>query len=215
MRDAGRDSRRLLYHRVMEGPAGGPSVDYYAAREKWFRDNYRGRGHGNIFTPNGVLSCRDFIPKLRILGRIVERDGNILDLGCGNGLLLKCALAVLKRKLVPYGVDFLEESIRQARERILPGFGGNFQVGNALDYGFPVGFDYIMTDPEHIADDDMTGFCGRCRERLAVGGALMFFIPDDVLPRLESRRLTIEALGSRGLRWLRSGSLLCGYEVKA
>ena len=38
-----------------------------------------------------------------------------------------------KYSLMPYGVDFIEESIKQAKETILPEYAENFIVGNIVD----------------------------------------------------------------------------------
>jgi len=187
---------------------------YYLERKKWFLENYWGKDHDNIFVPNGILSARDLVPKLRILKKLVQRDGRVLDLGCGNGLLLKCLLAASRRKLVPYGVDFIEAAIRQAKDRILPRFRRNFSVGNVLRYRFRTKFDYIITDPECAADRDIGTFCRRCRDGLRKGGALIFFIPDDGLPRLRMRQRTIPYLESQGFRWSRLGGLLCAYATR-
>ena len=60
-----------------------------------------------------------------------DRDGDILDLGCGNGALLR---EILLRKpcVVPYGVDLSSESIDHAR-RLLPDFGENFRTSDIFD----------------------------------------------------------------------------------
>ena len=41
---------------------------------------------------------------------IIDHDGKVLDLVCGNGLLLRHLVTNSKYKLIPYRVDFIEES---------------------------------------------------------------------------------------------------------
>ncbi|MEM1509516.1 MAG: hypothetical protein QXY49_05310 [Thermofilaceae archaeon] len=50
-----------------------------------------------------------------------------------------------KYKPTPYGVDFIEESIRQAKELVLPEYAENFKVGNIVDVDLsPVFFNFII-----------------------------------------------------------------------
>ncbi|MBO3799975.1 MAG: class I SAM-dependent methyltransferase [Candidatus Brockarchaeota archaeon] len=79
---------------------------------------------------------------------MIDHDGNVIDLGCGNGLMLRRLVTRSSYKLIPYGVDFIEESIKQAIEVILPMYAGNFAVTNivVVDLGINF-FDFIFFDP--------------------------------------------------------------------
>jgi len=57
-------------------------------------------------------------------------SGSVLDLGCGNGVLLKKICS--NNQLVPYGVDIRESCLDHARE-LLPGFSENFIDGDFFD----------------------------------------------------------------------------------
>ncbi len=66
----------------------------------------------------------------------IESGGDLLDVGCANGYLLKC----LKEwgcerglRLVPHGLDLGGRLIELAKER-LPEYADNFHVGNAWDW---------------------------------------------------------------------------------
>ena len=59
------------------------------------------------------------------------RAGNILDLGCGNGVLLR-KICEASPGRVPFGLDIDPERIAHARE-ILPAFVENFLCGNMLE----------------------------------------------------------------------------------
>jgi 2-polyprenyl-3-methyl-5-hydroxy-6-metoxy-1,4-benzoquinol methylase len=72
---------------------------------------------------------------LNNLDPILDRiDGNIIDLGCGNGELL-CSLAAGKQKLTLYGVDRDEGKIARAKTKL--GQTARLYTGNYLDQNGP------------------------------------------------------------------------------
>lgn len=65
------------------------------------------------------------------LDRTMERPRRLLDLGCGNGMLLK-QLANRLPDIVPYGID--HDPARIARAALLqPGFSRHFIAGNLFE----------------------------------------------------------------------------------
>jgi ubiquinone/menaquinone biosynthesis C-methylase UbiE len=61
-----------------------------------------------------------------------------------------------KHKLIPFGIDFIEESIRQAKELILSMYAGNFKVGNIVNIDLGTNsFDFIFFDPYDVHSDDI------------------------------------------------------------
>lgn len=84
-----------------------------------------------------------FHPVLRLL----DSPGKLIDIGCGNGRPLRFLHENAKHEVVPYGLDFDERRLRDAREYILPDFKdnlklGNYEPGERLPWDF--GFDYVM-----------------------------------------------------------------------
>lgn len=66
----------------------------------------------------------------------IEDDGDLLDIGCANGYLLKCLVKWSGErglKLTPHGLDQGSRLIRLAKER-LPEYSENFHVGNVWDW---------------------------------------------------------------------------------
>ena len=66
----------------------------------------------------------------------IESDGDLLDVGCANGYLLKCLLEWgIERglRLVPHGLD-LGSRLTELAKRRLPEYADNFHVGNAWDW---------------------------------------------------------------------------------
>lgn len=68
----------------------------------------------------------------------------VLDLGCGNGALLKKLLEA-KRSFVPFGIDSQADRIAHARE-LLPAFAENFAAGDLFDaqWAWPEGRRYAL-----------------------------------------------------------------------
>ena len=75
---------------------------------------------------------KDLWPEMNFLvDNFVESDDKILDIGCGNGRLLKR----LRGKSVRYvGIDFSKALINEARNKF-PGY--HFQIANAINLPFP------------------------------------------------------------------------------
>ena len=66
----------------------------------------------------------------------IEGDGDLLDVGCANGYLLRCLVdwgSERDLRLTPYGIDLGPRLIEEAKRRH-PGFKDHFQVANALDW---------------------------------------------------------------------------------
>lgn len=77
----------------------------------------------------------------------IDGDGDLLDIGCANGMLLESFSAwALERHitLTPYGVDQGAQLIALARARY-PGFASHFFVGNAWSWQPPRCFRYVYT----------------------------------------------------------------------
>jgi len=56
-----------------------------------------------------------------------------------------------KHKLIHFDIDFIEESIRQAKELILPMYTENLKVGNIVNIDLGTNFfDFIFFDPYDV-----------------------------------------------------------------
>jgi SAM-dependent methyltransferase len=80
----------------------------------------------------------------RFVAEVFDRGGTILDVGCGNGFLLRCLQEWSGHPLVPYGVDVSESFIREA-QILFPGEPEHFLTFNAL--GLPPGNSFPTLPP--------------------------------------------------------------------
>lgn len=112
---------------------------------------------------------------------LIDRDGKIMDLGCGNGMLLAFLMKFSGHELEPYGIDCKPKPIGQARGEILPEYERNFRVAHISEYDYAEGpFDIIIANPFHV-DLGIDAFTQRCLSHLIQGGRLVYRIHDDVL----------------------------------
>lgn len=101
--------------------------------------------YGSLHRQNGYLSApthiyRGFLP-------LIRQSGRILDLGCGNGLLLRYLVEHAGHDLVPYGVDLDAAAVDVARTVVLLAYAANFQVEDVRRPRFGVSFDIVVTNP--------------------------------------------------------------------
>jgi len=155
--------------------------EFYRVRRQRLWNMYWKKNRGSdIFMPNGFREYPEEIYDLFL--SLIDHDGKVIDLGCGNGLMLRHLLTKSKYRLIPYGVDFIEESIRQAREVILPMYAENFKVGNIVDIDLGANsFDFIFFDPYNVHSDDMQGMIDKLLRACKSGGKVIFYTYKDVI----------------------------------
>jgi 2-polyprenyl-3-methyl-5-hydroxy-6-metoxy-1,4-benzoquinol methylase len=153
---------------------------YHARKQRLWNMYWKANDGSDIFRPNGFNEYPEEVYNLFL--SLIDHDGRVIDLGCGNGLMLRHLVTRSKHELVPYGIDFIEESIKQAKEVILPQYAENFEVGNIVDTDFDIGFfDFIFFDPYNVHSDDMQGMIDRLLKACKPGGKIVFYTYRDVL----------------------------------
>jgi len=153
---------------------------YRRRREKLRKIYWEENKEGNIYLPSGFREYPQEIYDLFL--RLIPRSGKVLDLGCGNGLLLCHLVRHSPHKLIPYGVDFIEESIEQAKTLILPEYADNLAVGNIAEYPFAdAPYDFILFDPYDLHSDDLEPVLKRALDALGHDGRIIFYTYEDVL----------------------------------
>ncbi len=104
--------------------------------------------------PTDLQSTQDKIYDLFL--SLIDRGGRVLDLGCGNGLVLRHLVENSEFELEPYGLTSSRSTLRQAREVVLPQFADNLSVANVANVNLePSSFDFMFFDPYDIHPDDI------------------------------------------------------------
>jgi demethylmenaquinone methyltransferase/2-methoxy-6-polyprenyl-1,4-benzoquinol methylase len=146
----GQDSRLELIERFFDGT--GPSYD---AMVHWATLGFDGRW------------------KKRMLARIPDGDGPVLDLACGTGIsTLSIARRFPHRRVI--GVELRDEYLRVAREKVARHAIGNVDLVlcRAENFESPLQFDCVTSS--YLAKyADLPLLVQRCREMLRPQGLLM------------------------------------------
>ena len=176
--------------------------EFYERRKRRLREMYwKGNDRSDILRPNSFKEYPEEIYNLFL--SLIDHDGKVIDLGCENGLMLRHLVTRSRCKPVPYGVDFIEESIEQAREVVLPEYAENFVICNVADFDLGVEtYDFIFFDPYTVHPDDLEEVVDRLLRACRPGGKIIFYVYRDVLLALR----LINLLKLRWVRWV--GDLL-------
>jgi SAM-dependent methyltransferase len=133
----------------------------------------------------------------------IDRDGDFLDVGCANGLLLEdiVAWAASERghHIAPHGVDIGPDLIELARER-LPVFAANLVVADAWSWQPNRTWDYVFSLVDLGPDDLLCEWLMRLADWVAPGGRL-------IIGSYGSRSRAVEPVDVSGL------FETCGYNV--
>ncbi|WP_297069724.1 bifunctional 2-polyprenyl-6-hydroxyphenol methylase/3-demethylubiquinol 3-O-methyltransferase UbiG [Thermococcus sp.] len=169
--------------------------EWYERRKRKLREMYWGK-EKNPFLPSGFREYPQEIYDFFL--SFIDHPGKVIDLGCGNGLLLRHLVENSRYELIPYGVDFIEESIEQAKREILPEFATNFTVANVRDYVKMMPdeyFDFIFFDPYHLHPNDLQEAVEHVIRACKPGGKVIFYTYRDVLR-------VLRVLNLFKLRWI-------------
>ena len=141
----------------------------------YFNEYWKDSDGSNLYRPNGFES----LPEDVYMAFLVEinKDGKVLDLGCGNGLMLKYLMTMSGYKLIPYGVDFMPPSIKQAKEILHLQHRANFTVGNVIHYSFSSKgpFDFIFVPLHHIDPADRINYLNKIKRAIKKNGKIIFY----------------------------------------
>ena len=169
---------------------------FYEKRKRHLWKMYwEGNDGTDVLRPNGFKEYP--VEIYNIFLSLIDHDGKVIDLGCGNGLMLKHLVTNSKYKLVPYGVDFIEESIKQAREIVLPEYSDNFTVANVVEVNLGENsFDFIFFDPYIVHPDDLEDMISKLLKACKPRGKVIFYTYKDVL-------LVLRLINLLKLKWVR------------
>jgi len=134
----------------------------------------------------------------------IDGDGDLLDVGCANGLLLEDIVGWASDRghvIVPYGVDIGPGLIELARSR-LSRFDSNLVVADAWAWQPNRTWDYVFSLVDLGPDDLACDWLMRLAGWVAPGGRL-------IIGSYGSRSRAVEPVGVSGL------FETCGYDVTA
>jgi SAM-dependent methyltransferase len=109
------------------------------------------------------------------IAQAVHRDGEFLDVGCANGLLLASLIGWCQERgfaIQPHGIDFVPGLVDLARQRF-PGREACFEVANAFHWESRRLYDYVRTNLEYLQPRDWPEFVARQHAAVAPGGRLI------------------------------------------
>lgn len=105
-------------------------------------------------------------PIVELAAASLDAGGTLIDLGCGNGVLLK-KITEARAGVIPFGVDVDETKLAHART-LLPAFGANFVAGSMFE-SIPLDaetvYSLVILMPGRLLEVD-EAVAGRLREWL-------------------------------------------------
>lgn len=163
-----RERLRTLY-------ASAPRDEYFDAVRTAISEYYL-EDPSNPYRQSGRSSGAErWLETRRCIAEAVHRDGDFLDVGCANGLLLESLIAWTAARgfaIRPHGIDFVPELVELARQR-LASYGGSFEVANAFYWTPRRRFDFVRTNLEYVQPADWPEFLARQYSAVADGGRLI------------------------------------------
>jgi 2-polyprenyl-3-methyl-5-hydroxy-6-metoxy-1,4-benzoquinol methylase len=169
-------------------------VDHFPARERWRRlrrdaprDEYFRilreaviefylSDPSNPYQQSGRSSgAHRWEETRRLFVKAIHRSGDLLDVGCANGLLLETLIAWAGEAgfmIRPHGIDLVPELVDLARQRF-PGRHDCFEVANAFYWTPRRQYDFVRTNLEYVPEPDWIPFVRRQQIAVAPGGRLI------------------------------------------
>lgn len=156
-------------------PADAPREEYFAAARDALAE-FCLADPSNPYRQSGRTSgAARWEATRRCIAEAVDRDGDFLDVGCANGLLLESLVrwcAERGHTIRPHGIDFIPELVELARRRH-PGREACFEVTNAWDWSPARRYDYVRTNLEYVPLADWPHFVACQLAVVAAGGRLI------------------------------------------
>jgi SAM-dependent methyltransferase len=157
-------------------PADAPREEYFAALRAATAEHYLAEP-GNPYRESGRSSgAARWEETRRCISDAVDRDGDFMDVGCANGLLLETLIGWCREKgveIAPYGVDFVPELVSLAQARH-PAHRDSFEVANAWHWRPGRRYDFVRLGVDVVRAEDRAELVRRVFERaVAPGGRLI------------------------------------------
>lgn len=155
--------------------AHAPRDVYFDAARAAIKDYYLAEASNSYQQSGRSSGAQRWLQTRRCIVQAVHRDGDFLDVGCANGLLLESLIRWAGEggmSIRPHGIDFVPELVALARQRLLR-YSGSFEVANAFYWMPPRQFDFVRTNLEYVPCDDWPEFLARQYSAVANDGRLI------------------------------------------
>lgn len=171
---------------------------FFKGVHKIFDPKFQRIGYdSSVYSKIGINTPTDMWADYELIFKLIDKDGTIVDMGSGCGLLLKFIIENSVYKLVPYGIDLCKDTIKEAKTEILPDYADNFYVGDSLWYNFQRQFTYVLAKPAYVADYEFKWFFNKCYNLLEYGGRLIFVLNKDALAAAIKRKAVMKIVDSK------------------
>jgi len=163
----------------------------------------------SFFSSDTKDAAMDWVNARYFLVKTIVGNGTFLDVGCGNGFLLKCLEGWSQFSITPYGIDRDSEMIEKAKS-LFPAHKDNFlclslrDIGKQQETGLPKEYDHIYWNiwDNWLLDEPSQEDClNRLKSLVAPGGRLILGFYDKlpgIIPDKISR--ASQVLGMPGNR---------------
>lgn len=157
-------------------PPDAPRERWFAALHAAIAEHYLGEP-GNPYRESGRSSGAErWAETRRCIAEAVHRDGDFMDVGCANGLLLETLAAWCAESgfaIRPHGVDFVAPLVALARARH-PEHADSFEVANCFIWTPRRRYDFVRASLECVQPRDRPEFLRRLLAlAVAPGGRLI------------------------------------------
>jgi len=143
--------------------------------DNWFNENSK-----NFTVDMNGYSKAPYGAYLSTLS-LIDRGGKIVDLGSGNGMLLKFLMEFSGKNLIPYGIDVNKRAIKKAKS-LISEYSANFQITPLQDFQYDnAPYDIIITNPFY--SKQTMSFSNMLKTKLSPNGKIIYRLHNDVLER--------------------------------
>ena len=167
--------RRLARERLRWLRRDAPRDEYFRVLREAVADFYLADPDNPYLQSGRSSGARRWEETRRLFVRALHHGGDLLDVGCANGLLLETLIAWAQEEglvIRPHGIDLVPELVELARQRF-PARHDCFEVANAFYWQPRRQYDFVRTNIEYVPEPDLTTFIRRQRAAVAPGGRLI------------------------------------------
>ena len=148
-------------------PPDAPRDEYFAALHDVLKEYYLSEPRNPYRQSGRGSGARRWEESRRPIAEAVHRDGDFLDVGCANGLLLESLLewcAARGHRIRPHGIDLIPELVDLARARH-PRHASSFETANAWYWEPRRTYAFVRTELVYVPARDRAPYVRRLLEK--------------------------------------------------